>query len=67
MVDADGAPPTALVAQVRDGLLYVFLPPLAELESFVELIDALEIAARRPRPRSCWRVTAHPATPGCRP
>ena len=45
VVDADGAPPTALVAQVRDGLLYVFLPPLTELESFVELIDALEIAA----------------------
>src|SRR5664280_225824 len=46
VVDADGAPPTALVAQLRDDLLYVFLPPLTELESFVELIDALEIAAR---------------------
>ena len=36
--DADGAPTTAMVAEVRDGLLYVFLPPTEELEHFVDLI-----------------------------
>jgi len=45
VVDADGAPPTALVAEVRDGFLYVFLPPLAELEPYLELLAVLEAAA----------------------
>ncbi len=39
---------TAMVAQVRDGLLYVFLPPTEELEHFVDLIAG----SRRPPPRS---------------
>jgi len=43
--DADTAPITALVAQVRDGLLYVFLPPTDALEHFVDLIARVEAAA----------------------
>lgn len=45
--EADGAPTTALVAEVRDGVLYVFLPPTDELDHFVDLITRLEGAAAR--------------------
>jgi uncharacterized protein (DUF2126 family)/transglutaminase-like putative cysteine protease len=45
--DADGAPPTAMVAEVRDGVLYVFLPPTEELEHFVDLVTRLEAAAAK--------------------
>ncbi|MFB1297307.1 DUF2126 domain-containing protein [Mycobacterium sp. pW049] len=38
-------PTTALVAEVRDGLLYVFLPPTEELEHFVDLVERIEAAA----------------------
>ncbi|MGK2879871.1 MAG: DUF2126 domain-containing protein [Mycobacterium sp.] len=43
--DTDDAPPTAMVAEIRDGLLYVFLPPTDELEHFVDLISRIESAA----------------------
>ncbi|CAN5427336.1 transglutaminase family protein [soil metagenome] len=43
--DADGMPVTAMVAEVRDGLLYVFLPPTEELDHFVDLITRIETAA----------------------
>ncbi|WP_460357799.1 transglutaminase family protein [Mycobacterium sp. ZZG] len=43
--DVDRLPPTALVAQIRDGLLYVFLPPTEELEHFIDLVERLESAA----------------------
>ncbi|HSB95445.1 MAG TPA: transglutaminase family protein, partial [Spongiibacteraceae bacterium] len=36
---------TALCAEVRDGKLYVFLPPLAKLEEFIDLLDALAMSA----------------------
>ena len=36
---------TALCAQVRDGKLYIFLPPLSNLEQFTGLLDALADAA----------------------
>lgn len=36
---------TALCAEVRDGRLYVFLPPLYELEHYVELVRAIEETA----------------------
>jgi uncharacterized protein (DUF2126 family)/transglutaminase-like putative cysteine protease len=42
--DADTAPITALVAEVRDGFLYVFLPPTDALEHFVDLIARVEAA-----------------------
>ena len=43
--DAETAPITAMVAEVRDGLLYVFLPPTDALEDFVDLIARVEAAA----------------------
>ena len=45
--ESDTAPPTALVAEVRDGLLYVFLPPTEALEHFVDLIARIEAAAAK--------------------
>jgi uncharacterized protein (DUF2126 family)/transglutaminase-like putative cysteine protease len=45
VVPAEGAPTTALVAEVRDGLLYVFLPPVEELDPWVELVAAVDYAA----------------------
>ncbi|CAM4424065.1 Transglutaminase-like superfamily protein [Mycobacterium basiliense] len=43
--DPESAPTTALVAEVRDGLLYVFVPPTEALEHFVDLITRIEAAA----------------------
>ena len=36
-----------MVAEVRDGLLYVFMPPTEELEHFVDLVARLEAAAAK--------------------
>ena len=36
---------TALCAEVRDGRLYLFLPPQTDLERYVELITAIETTA----------------------
>tara|TARA_R110000824_G_scaffold279180_1_gene467396 strand:+ start:35278 stop:38427 length:3150 start_codon:yes stop_codon:yes gene_type:complete len=36
---------TALCAEVREGKLYIFMPPLSELESYVRLLDVLEKCA----------------------
>ncbi|MCV7226978.1 DUF2126 domain-containing protein [Mycolicibacterium komossense] len=41
------APPTAMVAEIRDGLLYVFLPPTEELDHFVDLVARIEAAAAK--------------------
>ena len=43
--DAPDAPTTALVAEVRDGVLFVFLPPTDALEHFVDLVGRVEAAA----------------------
>ena len=42
-----GAPPvrTALCAQPRDGALYVFMPPLARLEDYLELVTHIDAVA----------------------
>ncbi len=48
VVPADGAPRTALVAQVRADILYVFLPPTEKLEHFVDLVARVEAAAPGP-------------------
>ncbi|WP_238997232.1 transglutaminase family protein, partial [Mycolicibacterium sp. CBMA 361] len=45
VVSADGAPPTALVAEVRAGTLYVFLPPATMFDDFVDLVSRIEQAA----------------------
>jgi uncharacterized protein (DUF2126 family)/transglutaminase-like putative cysteine protease len=43
--DAETVPVTAMVAEIRDGLLYVFVPPTEALEDFVDLIARIEAAA----------------------
>lgn len=43
--DEEWVPTTALVGEIRDGLLYVFLPPVDELEHFIDLIARIERAA----------------------
>ncbi len=40
---------TALCAEVRDGKLYIFLPPLSNLEQFAGLLDAIAEAANELR------------------
>jgi uncharacterized protein (DUF2126 family) len=45
--EADVVPVTAMVAEVRDGLLYVFVPPTEALEDFVDLITRIEDAAAK--------------------
>ena len=37
---------TAMCAEPRDGVLYVFMPPAARLEDYLELIGAVETAAQ---------------------
>lgn len=41
----DTAPITALVAEVREGVLYLFLPPTEALEHFVDLVARIEAGA----------------------
>ncbi len=38
---------TALCVQPRQGRLYVFMPPIASLEGYIELIHAVEVCAGR--------------------
>jgi uncharacterized protein (DUF2126 family) len=45
VTDPDTAPPTAMVAEVRDGLLHIFVPPTEALEHFVGLVARVEAAA----------------------
>lgn len=44
---ADDAPTTALVAEMRSGFLYVYLPPTEELDDFVDLVARVESAAAK--------------------
>ena len=43
----DAIPTTAIVAEVRDGVLYIYLPPTDEAEHFVDLIRRVEAAAAK--------------------
>ena len=45
--DEETAPITALVTEIRDGLLRVFLPPSDELEHFVDLVSRVHAAAAK--------------------
>ncbi|MGZ5395374.1 MAG: transglutaminase family protein [Mycobacterium sp.] len=45
VVAEDAVPTTAIVAEVRDGILYIYLPPTDEAEHFVDLIRRVEAAA----------------------
>ncbi|MDT5183185.1 MAG: hypothetical protein QOI29_1343 [Mycobacterium sp.] len=45
--DAEAVPVTAMVAEIRDGLLYIFVPPTEALEDFVDLITRIEAAAAK--------------------
>ncbi|OBI93174.1 DUF2126 domain-containing protein [Mycobacterium asiaticum] len=47
LVDPQNAPTTALVAEVRDGLLYIFLPPTGALEDFIDLVNRIENAVAK--------------------
>ncbi|OBK51418.1 DUF2126 domain-containing protein [Mycobacterium sp. 1081908.1] len=47
VTDPTGAPPTAMVAEVRHGQLYIFMPPTEALEHFVDLIARIEAAAAK--------------------
>ncbi|WP_280831022.1 transglutaminase family protein [Mycolicibacterium frederiksbergense] len=44
---ADKAPTTALVAEVRAGLLHIYLPPTEKLDDFVDLVARVETAAAK--------------------
>ena len=43
--DPNGLIKTAICAQVRDGVLHIYLPPVAWSEHFLELIKAVELTA----------------------
>ena len=45
VVEVADAPPTAVVVEQRGNFVYVFLPPLADLADFAELVGVLEQAA----------------------
>jgi uncharacterized protein (DUF2126 family)/transglutaminase-like putative cysteine protease len=45
MDDSPDAPTTAMVAEIRDGLLYIYLPPTDEADHFVDLIARIESGA----------------------
>ncbi|MGB3486196.1 MAG: transglutaminase family protein [Mycobacterium sp.] len=43
--DSDDAPTTAMVAEIRDGFLYVFLPPTETVDNFLDVVARVEEAA----------------------
>ncbi|MEE6168210.1 MULTISPECIES: transglutaminase family protein [unclassified Mycolicibacterium] len=45
--DAEDMPTTALVAEIRSGHLYLYLPPTETLDDFVDLVKRLEAAAAK--------------------
>jgi len=49
LADPAGLPATAVVVEQRDTYLYIFMPPLEQLDAFVELIGVIEDCARTQR------------------
>src|SRR5262249_43297766 len=47
VTDPETAPPTAMVAELRGGLLHIFMPPTEALEHFVDLVARVEAAAAK--------------------
>ncbi|MEN3319232.1 MAG: hypothetical protein V7643_2633 [Mycobacterium sp.] len=48
VVDEDeSVPTTAMVAEIRQGLLYIYMPPTEELEHFLDLVTRIEAAAAK--------------------
>ncbi|MDT5130947.1 MAG: hypothetical protein QOE41_258, partial [Mycobacterium sp.] len=45
--DDETAPTTAMLTEVRDGTLYVFMPPTERLEHFVDLVTRVDAAAAK--------------------
>ncbi|WP_159502124.1 DUF2126 domain-containing protein [Microbacterium sp. 18062] len=45
VIDAEGAPTTALAFEAREGHVHVFLPPTQRLESYASLLRVIEQAA----------------------
>jgi uncharacterized protein (DUF2126 family) len=63
---------TALIVETRNGVLYLFLPPLASAEDFVDLVAAIEDTATELKMPVCiegypppydWRVRMFKITP----
>jgi uncharacterized protein (DUF2126 family) len=42
---ASGVIRTAMCAEVRNGVLYIFMPPVRQLEEYLELVAAVEVTA----------------------
>ncbi len=70
--DANGLIKSALCAEVRGGVLHLFLPPVAHIEHFLELVSAIEMVAASQSiplvlegyaPPSDQRVTSFSVTP----
>lgn len=68
----NGVVRTALCVEARGGYLYAFLPPLTHLESYLELVSLIEIAAEATglavriegyRPPQDYRLTSFAITP----